>query len=367
MSEQKIIEFLTNNGPSNPAQVGKFLGVQLLFASAMLSEAASKGNVKITKMKIGSSPLYYLDKNKDMLINFKDKLNSKDRIALELLEKKGVIRDSSVEPITRVSLREIKDFAIPLNIVKGNKNEVFWKWYLLSDQEATEKIKIIFESENTFNSKNIETKEKTENQNKTKQNIENTENKKISDEKIQTKSEEKSKEIDKNLEQNNISTPTKENISNINKKTKKEQDENAIKEKQTMLEDESKKEYIENTNNTSDLKISNEEFISNCNSSFANKIYNYFKEKNFNILYYELENKKTKFSFIVNVPNAVSSTKYYAKAIDKKTINDGDLAICLVEANYKNLPALFFTTGNISKKIKEKIDSLFKDITLINI
>ena len=44
------------------------------------------------------------------------------------LRVKKVLRDISLEPVMRVALRELKDFAIPLNVKINGNSEVFWKF-----------------------------------------------------------------------------------------------------------------------------------------------------------------------------------------------------------------------------------------------
>lgn len=405
MSDQKIIEFLQQNGPSNPAQVGKHLGIQMLFASAMLGECASRGHVKITKMKVGSSPLYYLEQYKERLIEFKEKLNSKDRVAFDLLESKKVLRDSSLNPITRVSLREIKDFAIPLNIVRNSVSETFWKWYLFSDEEATEKIKEIFSIENPLPKSNLE--KSTEANKIAEKAIEKDAIKSIekniikpTDEKFNTTKEDRStSSVYNDIENSNTSIPIKEQIvskntntndekirdeqtklsenklsnNNIEKDIEKEKSTETIKktERERPLETSLNKKQTIASNTKDSIKISeiplNENFTVECSSSFGSKLYEFFKTKDFKILHYELENKKSKFTFIIDVPNAISATKYYARALDKKTLNEGDLALVIVEGNQHNLPSILFTTGTISKKIEPKLKSLFKDLIVIKV
>ena len=41
----------------------------------------------------------------------------------------------------RVALRQIIDFAVPLNVTYEDKKEVFWKWYLLDNNESQSIIK----------------------------------------------------------------------------------------------------------------------------------------------------------------------------------------------------------------------------------
>jgi len=44
-------------------------------------------------------------------------------------------------PVERTALRELKDFAIMLNVTAGEEQLVFWKWHLLADEEAATIIK----------------------------------------------------------------------------------------------------------------------------------------------------------------------------------------------------------------------------------
>ena len=89
MSEQAIISFLTENGPSTPAKLAKHLNTSLLFASAMMGEVSSKGLVKVSKLKIGGgSPLYYLKEHADQLQNFSNNLGPKDKEGYNMLMEK---------------------------------------------------------------------------------------------------------------------------------------------------------------------------------------------------------------------------------------------------------------------------------------
>ncbi len=127
--------------PLLPAQVAKFLGTNTIMASAILSELTSKGVLKVSNIKIGSSPLYYPPSEKHKLQNYSQHLNQKDKQAFEILKEKKLLRDIELDPLTRVSLRQLKDFSIPLEVIFDDKKEIFWKWYLLEDLEAEKIIK----------------------------------------------------------------------------------------------------------------------------------------------------------------------------------------------------------------------------------
>lgn len=109
--------------------------------SAMLSEMVASGKLKVSFLKIGSSPLYYLSENVQMLENYISHLNEKDRKTVEILKSEGVLQDRSLDPLSRVSLRQIKDFAKPLEVTVNGSSEIFWKWYLLNDEETEKKVR----------------------------------------------------------------------------------------------------------------------------------------------------------------------------------------------------------------------------------
>lgn len=140
-NSDKILQLIRMRGPLLPLDVSKALNTNVLFASAMLSELVDKGTIKLSNLKIGGSPLYYMPGQESRLQNYYSRLNDKERKAYDMLKQKQVLRDRALEPVIRVALRSIKDFAIPLQVNAGNVSEIFWKWYMTSDSEAEILIK----------------------------------------------------------------------------------------------------------------------------------------------------------------------------------------------------------------------------------
>ena len=66
----RIINLLQNKGPTLPIHISTETGVSMLFASAFLSELMAKKSVRVSHMKIGSSPLYYLPGQEEQLLKF---------------------------------------------------------------------------------------------------------------------------------------------------------------------------------------------------------------------------------------------------------------------------------------------------------
>ena len=150
--QDKILHFLKVTGPTTPSKVAKNIGQTNLIASAYLSDLKSQGKLKISKLKVGGTPLYYLAGQEDLLYNFVEgNVNSKDIQVLEQLKKNKILRENDLELLGKVALRNLKDFAIPLHVSVRGKTELFWKWHLLPAKEANSLIKeVFFESEQKF-------------------------------------------------------------------------------------------------------------------------------------------------------------------------------------------------------------------------
>ncbi len=139
------IQGMAGQQPVQPTMVAKELSTNSMLASAMLSEMTEKGLLKVSYLKVGSSPLYYHPEHPEHLLNYMQYLNEKDRKTVTLLQKECVLQDKSQDPLTRVSLRNTKDFAKPLDVTVDGAKELFWKFYLLTDEGATERIRQILQ------------------------------------------------------------------------------------------------------------------------------------------------------------------------------------------------------------------------------
>ena len=90
-------------------------------------------------MRIGSSPIYFIQGQEQKLENFSEHLKSKEKEAFNLLKQKKFLKDSIQEPAIKVALREIKDFTIPFK----KENEIYWKYFTASENEFENKQKEI--------------------------------------------------------------------------------------------------------------------------------------------------------------------------------------------------------------------------------
>ena len=135
--KQKMLELIKIKGPCLPAHLTRETGLNILITSAFLADLVSDKKLKITSMKIGGSPLYYINGQEPMLEKFYNYLPRVEKEAFLMLKEKQILKDKEMLPAIRVALRTIKDFAIPL---KDKTGEIFWRIYTLDEQKAREII-----------------------------------------------------------------------------------------------------------------------------------------------------------------------------------------------------------------------------------
>ena len=134
----KVLEFIRRGGPVLPVQISREIGSNLIMAGAVLSELLRNKQINISSAKVGSSPVYYVNGQETKLSMLYKYLNEKERKVYDLLKKKKVLMDKKLEPYQRVALRELKDFA---KMIKVNDQDIFWRWYLIDNQEAGSLVK----------------------------------------------------------------------------------------------------------------------------------------------------------------------------------------------------------------------------------
>ncbi len=349
VGRDELLKILRMKGPVLPVQIAKAVETSILFASAMLAELVSAKIIKVSKVKIGGSPLYYLPEQRSRLQEFSKYLNSKEKEAYELLKNKKVMRELEQEPAIKVALRNIKDYAWPLSVTVNNNKEIFWRWYLLTNEEAGAIIKGMlgvkkeepklepevpkigtkdpkFTEQSSANSRN-EVSRKPE----TKLEQEATEEKK----EIIPQKEIKPEQI---IPHKEAPPPPKPPIPEQSKEIQQK----IIKEGQNI-----KRETI----------IKKEEKANN----FAEQVLGFFSKNNIKVINKEFV-RKNEIDFIVELQSAVGNLKYYCKAKAKQRIGDGDLSSAYVQGELKKLPVLFITSGEPTQRAKEMLNKEFQNI-----
>ena len=292
---RRVLELVRLNGPVIPTQISSEIGVSSLIASAVLSELVSNKVLKISSVKVGGTPLYYAPGQEEKLQNYTKYLHEKEVKAYDILKSELIMRDSLLDPVVRVALRNIKDFAVPVSVSDSGNKELFWKWYLLPDVKAEQIIKG----------------------------------------RLQKKEERQAEKPDVPKEKTGTDVPEPKPQSGVSG--------------QKTLPDSPRRKTPEKTVGT---------------GTFAKKVEDYFSRNRIEIVQ-KIENKKrSEEEFIVSVPSHVGTIKYYAKAKDKKTCNEGDLSTAFVQGQNRNMPVLFLTPGKITKKAGDMLKKEFSGMTL---
>lgn len=285
VQKNRILQILDSYGPSVPMRIASDLKLDSILTSAFLADLLSDKQIKISYMRVGNSPIYYLPGQEDQLEKFVQYLNQKEREAFELVKHKKVLIDNMQLPAIRVALRSIKDFAFPI-IFSGY---VFWRFRNVTEQEALSLI-------NTINLPSLH--------------------------QVQDKIPENKIEVQK-IEI--LKVPEVKQIPQINIEVKKE-----IKEKKVKkLKVKERPEFV--------LKV--EDLLSKEGISI---------NKN-------LIEKKKEYSAIIKSDKGV---EYLCIAKDKKSVTDKELIKQLQAGQKKNLPVLFISSGEASKKAVEWLDYL---------
>ncbi len=303
----KILEFVKIKGPVLPGQISKLIGMDTIMASAHLAELTATGKLKISTLKFGGSPLYFLKGQEAMLQKFIEGFNDKEKKAYDLLNEKKVLRDSEQEPVIRVALREIKDFALPLNVKYEDTSEIFWKWHTASDEDAEKLIKLKIEPA----AKSIE--------------------KRILEEK-EIKPVELKPEIQK-----------------------PETSQKLLKEKSPEKIEKVQKELKETAPKKPKLKDKEDDF--------QKDILGFFDKNKITVISSEVIKKDSEIDFILEIPSVMGSLQYYCKAKNKKRISDSDLSNAYVKGQFKKLPVIVLSPGELSAKAQELINKELKNLT----
>lgn len=278
----KIISFIRMNGPVLPVQISKQFGGDLFFAGAVLSELVGRQKIRISNAKVGGSPVYYIDGQEHKLYVLYDHLKDVHKKVYDLLKDNKILRDIDLEAWQRVALREIKDFAYPIR----NEDGIFWRWYLINDQEAIQLIKEKYYPEP-----------------------------KIHDAPLPEAIPIVKQEI---IEEKVV---LKEDIENLSKETS----------------------IIKETQKPRPKKIQEQRDTSTA-------VRNYFSQKKAIIIEEKTLRKNSEIEYVVEIPSSVGKVKFFVKYRNKKTISDADLVLAHNDAQLRKLPLLFLSSGELNKK-----------------
>ncbi len=356
---EKILSILRMKGPTLPVYISQDTGISMLFASAFLSELLSDKQIKLSHMRVGNSPIYYIPGQEPQLERFGSYLKSKEKDAFFLLQEKKFLRDSEQPPAIRVALREIKDFAVPFR----KDNQIIWRYFTSKESEYKNDFKPIEEHEfvqakpKAFNEeerkigekmiKDIDIKE-IEKIRKEKEDLEKEKEieEEIEEEEIQEKKEIKQEVTeDENEEEALLQIPVQEKPKEIEKKEEPSQE----KKKEKPI----KKEKIEKQKpKTKSVKPIKKKATEKQDDKFFNKIKEFLSNETVEILGVESFNKNE-----IHLRIKSEGTEKLLVAYNKKKILDTDIINANKKASKLNLKYVILSMGEPSKKLANLIEA----------
>ncbi len=305
ITPEEVLQAVRQLGPVVPNKIKQHLAQpDSMLINIYLSDLQKEGKVRLTHVQLGTSSFAYTPEHIPKLESLIDHLNEKDRRVAKRLKEEQIMRASTQDPLTRVALQNIKDFAKPLHVKTTQGEETFYKWYLLSTEEAQEKIKRLLGIQTT---------------------------------------------------QQEVPTPRKEEVpQDPPEKTNKQQP----RAQQKPSAEQQKKAPTQQ-------KTEQQQALIQAESDFAQQLLTYFKDKNITVLSLDEVRKNSEIDAKIRLPTPVGNITYYCKAKSKKSSNDGDLAAAILTAKSKMLPALYITTGTVTKKAKENNE--LQEITVVEL
>ncbi|MEM4239956.1 MAG: hypothetical protein QXK08_02090 [Candidatus Woesearchaeota archaeon] len=307
------IRAMVEQKPVQPTQVAKEMMTNSMLSSAMLSEMSEKGLLKVSHLKVGSSPLYYHPDHPEHLLDFINHLNEKDRKTLNLLREKNVLQDNALDPLTRVSLRNIKDFAKPLDVAIDGVKELFWKFYLLTDEQAADAIRQLLQM--------------------------------------------KAPAPEQPAEQPKVKKPRKPRKPKV-----------AVEPQQTIIAPEAPAVQpaepvaqapapaVEEKKPIAPAEAASQALVSD--DPFLQKLMAFFASNNITVLEQVALKKKNEYDFVLSLASPVGQLHYYCKAKNKAKVGEADLSHAYVQGQLKKLPILFLSPGTLTKPAMDLMKEL---------
>lgn len=293
-------------------------------------------------MRVGNSPIYYVQGQESQLEKFSSYLKSKEKDAFILLQERKFLKDSEQTPAIRVALREIKDFAFSFK----RNNEIFWRYLTSKESEFNQEIKSIEEHEFVQAKPKPFDKEERKIGEKMIKDIDIKEIEKIRKDQEKLEEKEEEKEIEEEIEEKEeyITLP-------IPEKTKEEK---KVDEKEELIKEKKKEKPERQKPKAKPEKTSKKKpAVGQAqNDKFFDKIKEFLSKETIEIVNIESFNKN---EILLRIK--YEGTEKLLVAYNKKKVLDTDIINANKKASQLNLKYVILSMGEPSKKLSSLIES----------
>lgn len=308
IQKEHVLEAVKMRDYVVPSDLIRQFNVNTFIIGAVLSDLVNDKKLAITTVKIGGSPAYYAPEKKENIQQLVKYLNEKDKVTFTILQAKKVLADAEQTPLVRVSLRAIKDYAKPIEVTANGETKLFWKWYLATDQEVQDGIRVSLLS-SSQHKEVVVSQQVQPAQPIVQQSLEKIE--KLSSDILVSKKQPKQKKL-----------------------------------KEVKQED--AQQYL------SPLP----------QDAFVQFVQSFLQKKGIAVQSLSLV-KKLEVEGIISIPTAFGPVLYFCKAKQKKKCTETELGAAFIAGQLKKLPTLLLFSGEFSKKVTDKIENEYPNLKLL--
>lgn len=384
VTANEVLEYIKQAGPVLPKHVAEAFGISTLFASAFLSELSSKGHVLTSHLKIGGSPLYYTSEHRDRLVDYRGNLHEKEQKTFELLRSERVLDDPSLELLDRVALRKMEDFAVPLAVDVGGERRIFWKYYLVGDDEATPLISKIISTPRAHSKDEDDEAESSDIRESEAREESHEESRKTG---VSASSESFERAAESDRESESVASVRESDVSSEPKLSGSPRDSGSATPPESSKSDAPASEQPKPASAAHEaprkseaqstigipkpkpvqIKHAPDASGELSGDKLGDRVLAYFEERGIGVLFAEIGKKNTISLGVCRVPSAVGDVEYYFYAKDKKSITDKDVKEAYAESAILGYPLLYLAKGSVHKNATELVGSKLKGCVIVEI
>lgn len=141
-TKEEVVRLIKLKGPVLPAEITAELETNTIILSAILSELIKDGLVLFSHKKIGSSPLYYLLGQEDVMRKkLLPNLSIIEKKTLEFFENNKLMLRSNLSPQQRLVVNQINDFVKPIELKIKGEEKTFYRHYSLDISVIEQELK----------------------------------------------------------------------------------------------------------------------------------------------------------------------------------------------------------------------------------
>lgn len=350
IDREAVVRILKLHGPLLPLEIRKYLGTgDSTLIGATLSELAHHGRVAISKVKRGGSPFYYDPQNPASLEKVWQDLGEKERRAFQLLKERRVINPDEVDPLTRVCLANIPDYAKPMKVAHEGQDLLFYRYFLVSEQEGQQRAHALLSPAAAPVPAAAVAP------------VPSSASSSVSSPAPATASA--PTPVARTPPVTPPAAPRQQPVLQPAPRHLPAEQQQTLERPVPVPRDHKAasppKATVQQTPEAKPVKnavVADDEFLK--------RIVQFCDAKGLVILEHIIVRKKAEVDLVLQVPTPVGTVEYFCKAKSKRKSNDGDVAGALLAAQQRRLPAIYLTTGEVTKKAKELTQTQLKGVLI---